>query len=74
MDKRPSWTRIAITVAIDWRFVIAIVILLVLVLLMKQHKPPGRECTPFGSYFDSSIALIGRISGFVEWRIVPFWD
>jgi hypothetical protein len=35
MDKRPSWTRIAITVAIDWRFVIAIVILLVLVLLMK---------------------------------------
>jgi hypothetical protein len=35
MDKRPSWTRIAITVAIDWRFVIAIVILLVLVLPMK---------------------------------------
>jgi hypothetical protein len=35
MDKRPSWTRIAITVAIDWRFVMAIVILLVLVLLMK---------------------------------------
>lgn len=35
MDKRPSWTRIAITVAIDWRFVMAIVILVVLVLLMK---------------------------------------
>jgi hypothetical protein len=35
MDRRPSWTRIAITVAIDWRFVMAIVILLVLVLLLK---------------------------------------
>jgi hypothetical protein len=35
MDKRPSWTRIAITVAIDWRLVMAIVILVVLVLLMK---------------------------------------
>jgi hypothetical protein len=35
MDKRPFWTRIAITVAIDWRFVMAIVILVVLALLMK---------------------------------------
>jgi len=35
MDKRSSWTRIAITFAIDWRFVMAIVILVVFVLLMK---------------------------------------
>jgi hypothetical protein len=35
MDKRASWTRIAITFAIDWRFVMAIVILVVFVLLMK---------------------------------------
>jgi hypothetical protein len=35
MDKRSSWTRIAITFAIDWRFVMAIVILVVFVLLLK---------------------------------------
>lgn len=35
MDRKPSWTRIAITLAIDWRFVMAIVILVVFVLLMK---------------------------------------
>jgi hypothetical protein len=35
MDKQSSWTRIAITFAIDWRFVMTIVILVVLVLLMK---------------------------------------
>ena len=35
MDKKASWKRIAITFAIDWRFVMAIVILLVLVLLLK---------------------------------------
>jgi hypothetical protein len=35
MDRKSSWTRIAITFAIDWRFVRAVVILLVLVLLMK---------------------------------------
>jgi len=35
MDRKSSWTRIAITFAIDWRFVMAIVILVVFVLLMK---------------------------------------
>ena len=35
MDKRPSWTRIAITIAIDWRLIVAIVIPVVFVLLMK---------------------------------------
>jgi hypothetical protein len=35
LDKKASWTRIAITFAVDWRFVMAIVILVVLVLLMK---------------------------------------
>jgi hypothetical protein len=34
MDGKPSWVRVAITIAIDWRFVIAITIL-VLALLMK---------------------------------------
>ena len=34
MDEKSSWMRFAITVAIDWRFVLAVVIL-VLVLLMK---------------------------------------
>jgi hypothetical protein len=33
MDRKPSWTRMAITFAIDWRFVMAIVILVVFVLL-----------------------------------------
>ena len=35
MDKKSSWMRIAITIAIDWRFVTALVIL-VLTLLLKQ--------------------------------------
>ena len=34
MDERSSWMRLVITIAIDWRFVIAVV-LLVLALLMK---------------------------------------
>jgi hypothetical protein len=34
MDERSSWMRFAITIAIDWRFVMAVV-LLVLALLMK---------------------------------------
>lgn len=35
MDGKASWTRLAITLAIDWRFAMAIVILVVFVLLMK---------------------------------------
>jgi len=34
MDEKSSWMRLAITVAIDWRFVLAVVFL-VLALLMK---------------------------------------
>jgi hypothetical protein len=34
MDAKSSWLRIAITVAVDWRFVAAVAIL-VLALLMK---------------------------------------
>jgi hypothetical protein len=34
MDGKLSWTRIAIAIAIDWRFVLALVVLL-LVLLLK---------------------------------------
>lgn len=34
MDERSSWTRIAITVVLDWRFVLAVVTL-VLVLLLR---------------------------------------
>jgi hypothetical protein len=34
MDKRLSWTRIAIAIAIDWRLLAAIVVL-VLALLLK---------------------------------------
>jgi hypothetical protein len=34
MDEKSSWVRFALTVAIDWRFVLAVVIL-VLALLMK---------------------------------------
>jgi hypothetical protein len=36
MDRKPPWTRIAITFAIDWRFVMAIVILVVFVLLLLR--------------------------------------
>jgi hypothetical protein len=35
MGEKSSWTRVAITFVIDWRFVTAIVILVVLVLLLK---------------------------------------
>jgi hypothetical protein len=34
LDEKSSWMRVAVTIAIDWRFVIALV-LLVLALLMK---------------------------------------
>ena len=34
MDKRLSWTRIAIAIAIDWRLLVVVVVL-VLVLLLK---------------------------------------
>ena len=34
MDEKSSWMRVAITIAIDWRFVVAVV-LLVLALLTK---------------------------------------
>jgi hypothetical protein len=34
MDEKSSWMRVLITIAIDWRFVIALVIL-VLALLVK---------------------------------------
>lgn len=34
MDEKSSWVRFALTIAIDWRFVLAVVIL-VLALLMR---------------------------------------
>jgi hypothetical protein len=34
MDEKSSWTRIAVTVVLDWRFVLAVVTL-VLVLLLR---------------------------------------
>jgi hypothetical protein len=34
MTEKSSWTRIAITIALDWRFVLAVAVL-VLTLLMK---------------------------------------
>lgn len=33
MDEKSSWTRVAITIAIDWRFVTALVILVLALLL-----------------------------------------
>jgi hypothetical protein len=33
-ESKPSWTRIAITIALDWRFVLAVAVL-VLTLLLK---------------------------------------
>ena len=40
MDEKSSWMRVLIAVAIDWRFVLALVFL-VLLLLVKQHNLPG---------------------------------
>jgi hypothetical protein len=34
LDEKSSWTRVAISIAVDWRFVLALVIL-VLALLMR---------------------------------------
>ncbi len=34
MDEKSSWMRVAVSIAIDWRFVVAVV-LLVLALLLK---------------------------------------
>jgi len=33
MDEKSSWMRVAITIAIDWRFIIAIVVLVLALLL-----------------------------------------
>ena len=46
MTEKSSWMRVAITIAIDWRFVIALVIS-VLALLLKQ-KPTSGEVHPSG--------------------------
>ena len=35
MAERPSWMRVAITIAVDWRFVIALVVLVLVLLLAK---------------------------------------
>jgi hypothetical protein len=35
MDEKSSWMRVLITIAVDWRFVVAIVILLLTLLLIK---------------------------------------
>ena len=35
MAERPSWMRVAITIAIDWRFVTALVVLVLALLLLK---------------------------------------
>ena len=43
MDEKSSWMRVAITVAVDWRFIVALVIL-VLALLLKE--PNSREWLP----------------------------
>jgi hypothetical protein len=33
MDEKSSWMRVAITIAVDWRFLMALVILVLLLLL-----------------------------------------
>ena len=35
MDEKSSWLRLAITIAIDWRFVTALVILTLALLLLR---------------------------------------
>ena len=53
MNRTSPWTRIAITVVLDWRFVMAVAVL-VLTLLLKQQT--SREGTaPSGNYFNLNI-------------------
>jgi hypothetical protein len=35
MNKKSSWTRIAITIALDWRFVLAVAVLVLALLFLK---------------------------------------
>ncbi len=35
MDEKSSWMRVIITIAVDWRFVIAVVVLVLMLLLSK---------------------------------------
>jgi hypothetical protein len=35
MDEKSSWMRVIITIAVDWRFVMALVVLALLLLLSK---------------------------------------
>ncbi|MGC2500474.1 MAG: hypothetical protein WA374_22205 [Acidobacteriaceae bacterium] len=41
MDEKSSWTRIAITIALDWRLVLALAVFVLTLLLLKQ--PTSRE-------------------------------
>ena len=41
MDEKSSWMRFAITIAIDWRFVLADVFLVLAMLLMEPTPRPG---------------------------------
>jgi len=35
MDERSSWMRVAITIAVDWRFAMAVVLLVLALLLLR---------------------------------------
>lgn len=50
MDERSSWMRVLITIAVDWRFVVALVVLALLLLLRWRHNLPGGSQPP-GSKF-----------------------
>ena len=42
MDEKSSWMRVIITIAVDWRFVIAVVVLVLMLLLSVAAQPSGR--------------------------------
>ena len=46
MDEKSSWMRFAITIAIDWRFVLAVVFLVLALLLSSSQLPAGNPPLP----------------------------
>jgi hypothetical protein len=51
-DARASWFRLAVSVVLDWRLVLSVVLLLI-VLLMKQAQP-RRGSNPFRAWLHRS--------------------
>ena len=57
MDGKTSWTRLAITLVVDWRFVVAVVILVLTLPLLRQQNPREGRILPGHLHFNKSARV-----------------